>query len=394
MIGLSLDSTAQSAGSYIYGVVHTCGEESYEGFIRWEDEEMYWHDVFNASRVSTDKLFNSQHEEKNTKWLDFNWDFSSIWDNNYNTTAHTFACFFGDIQYLDIGYGQEVTLGLKNGQIIELNGGSNDIGAKLRIEDYELGSVKINWSKVTKIDFKKAPKNAKTPYSIPLYGIVKTKRKGTFEGYIKWDNDERQGDDILNGESQSGDKKIPFKNIKNITKSNSGCDVTMQSGRSIYLSNSNDVDSGNRGVIVYIEGIGNIEIKWSEFKTLNFVDAPNAGPDFSDFKEPQGIYCSIATVDDMIHKGYIVFDLDEMWEPEMLDGSDGDVKYQIPFGNVKRIEPKNEDYAMVYLNNGKSLLLGNSQDVSDANDGIMVLNKNNREPKVIEWRDIIYIEID
>jgi hypothetical protein len=48
---------------------------------------------------------------------------------------------------------------------------------------------------------------------------------------------------------------------------------------------------------------------------------------------------------------------------------------------------------MVELKNGEKLLLGDTQDVSDRNDGIMILTRESKKPIVIEWDNIIELRI-
>jgi len=38
---------------YIYGTIITESDEEYTGFIRWGNEEMYWHDIFNSVKVES-----------------------------------------------------------------------------------------------------------------------------------------------------------------------------------------------------------------------------------------------------------------------------------------------------------------------------------------------------
>ena len=395
MIFLSQSLFSQPAENqgFIFGKVFTKSGQEYTGYLRWGKEEMYWHDVFNSNKIEDKSLFQIETAQKENQGFDTDWSFGSIWRDHYKTTSHIFSCFFGDIAELEMGKSDKVYLKFKNGQILKLNGGSNDIGSTIVIEDYELGKVKLKWSKIDKIVFMDTPPEIDSPYDIPLYGTVMTKRKGFFEGYIKWDLDERHGDDVLDGDTDDGDKSIPFKNIASITKYKHGADVELKSGRTIFLDGSNDVNSGNRGIEIFNPEIGNIRVNWKEFKQVDFVDPYNAGPSYSWYKKPTGLFAEVETYDDQTYSGIIIYDIDEMWEPEMLDGEDDNIEYQIPFWNIKRIYPKNSKYSMVELKNGEKLLLGDTQDVSDYNDGIMILTKDSKKPIVIEWDNILELRI-
>lgn len=379
---------AQLSKGYIYGTITTQSGDTFEGFMRWGKEEMYWHDLFNAEKVQSDQYRVNKSKESTGLWSHFDWNLRSIWDNKYSDVSHQFACLFGDIKSLDISRKSRLELEMKNGTKIHLNDGSNDVGATIHLYDYELGKISFNWSKVKHVEFYAAPARATPPFGKPLYGEVETRRQGKFTGYIKWDLDERCGDDILDGDSKYGDQKIPFENIVSIEKDRGGSLVTFASGKEIYVDGSNDVDSGNRGIAVYDHNIGNIEIPWRQFRRVQFKDHNVSGPAYTDFPQPEGLMAEITTYDDDQYEGIMVFDIDEMWEIETLDGNDNDLIYQIPFRNIKRILPKNSSYSMVYLCSGDELLLGESQDVSARNDGILLFTKGKKEPKRFDWDEI------
>ena len=82
-----------------------------------------------------------------------------------------------------------------------------------------------------------------------------------------------------------------------------------------------------------------------------------------------------------------MYDIDEFMDIEFLDGDNDDLKYMIPFRNIKSIQPKNYDYSIVKLRDGRELILGERQDVSDKNDGILILEKG-RKKQYIRWEDV------
>jgi len=88
----------------------------------------------------------------------------------------------------------------------------------------------------------------------------------------------------------------------------------------------------------------------------------------------------------------LVFDLDESETWEMLNGSSFDIEYDIPFARIASIEPKGSDSAQVTLKNGAKIRLEDSHDVSDENDGVLVLG--GEKPKHILWTDIRIIDLD
>ena len=88
------------------------------------------------------------------------------------------------------------------------------------------------------------------------------------------------------------------------------------------------------------------------------------------------------------HEGQIIFDMDEFWDMEVLDGNDDYVEYQIPFRNIGKIIPKNRSYSLIVLRNGQEILLGDTQDVSSSNDGILILGNGSDKPINVDWDDI------
>ena len=382
---MTSEADAQNRGAFIYGKVTTYSGE-YQGQIRWGTEEAIWLDHFNAAKVS------STVEVDDVKSSD--WSVVSIWKDNKAPTKHQFSCEFGDIKEIS-GIGKSrFTLVYKNGTSIVLDGqGYNDVGTTLRVEDEELGLVKLKWEKIKKIEFFDAKHDFPLMLGEHLYGRVTTNRKGNFEGYVIWDHDERLGDEKLDGEINREDVAIPFKNITSIEAHEDGCEVEMKSGRSHYVTGSNDVNKNNRGVIVMNRDMGYIEIPWSYVEKVDFFET-NDTWSYNDFKKPEGIFGQVYTENDQSYSGRLVYDLDEYWELELIEGRDDKLEYQIPIRNIRRIEPKNDSYSEIQLKNGEVLLLGKLRDVAYPNAGVLVMYENGQKPKHIDWDDILEIVLD
>lgn len=379
---------SQNNSSYIYGTIFTTDDEAYTGYIRWGKEEMYWHDIFNS--VKTNKVRAALDKKKEHDWNDMDWSLSGIWKNTYQSSKHTFACLFGDIKSMDIKRGERVLLEFKNGSLMEVEGGSNDIGARLVMHDYELGKIKFDWDDLDRIEFSQAPESITPPYGSPLYGTVVTDRRRSFTGHIKWDLDERNGQDILDGESRLGDQKIPFEKIKIIEKRLGGdaVDLTFESGRTIKLDGSNDCDSGNRGIAVYVPNVGSIEVDWDDFTKVVFEKVVDKFISFDSFQKPKSLQADVLTFDGNLISGYIAYDKDEIWDLEFIDGDDDDLEYQVPLRNIKKIIPKNHSFSKIVLRNGEDLLLGDRQDVDNDNDGVLLFKNSDSDSIYIPWDEI------
>lgn len=385
---LATQSMAQSSSGFLYGKIYT-NTNTYEGQIRWGDEEAYWIDFFNAAKKSTSgyEKLKSNDSKENENWLAFDWDILSIWENK--ATLHQFGCQFGDIKSLEILNKSNVRLRFKNGMQIEVNGdGYNDIDTKIQVLDKDLGWTSLNWDKVRKVEFSSIPVGTSILATQPLYGTVETNRKEKFTGFIQWDHDERVGSDKLDGDSNDGKIAVAFSEITSIEKRGGGSDVTFKSGKQLYLTGSNDVDSDNRGIIVLQPGKGMIDIPWSSFRKVTFEKAPDSGPTYESFASPKPLVGKVLLFDANEVSGTMIFDLDETLDVETLEGKDNDIEYTIPFRNIKSIKPKNSEYSIVELKNGETLLLGEGRDVSEKNDGIIILIKGKKEPQHLRWRNI------
>ena len=385
VLAVATHGKAQSSSGFLYGKVYT-SSNTYEGQIRWGDEEAYWTDFFNAAKKSSNayKKLASEEKKDDDSW---DWDILSIWENK--STLHQFSCQFGDIKELEILNRSNVRLRFKNGMQIEVNGdGYNDIDTKVQVLDKDLGWTSLNWEKIRKVEFSSIPVGSSVLATGPLYGTVETYRKEKFTGYIQWDHDERVSTDKLDGESDDGKVVITFGDIASIEKRGGGSEVVYKTGKQVYLTGSNDVDSDNRGIIVLQPGKGMIDIPWSAFKKVTFEVPANSGPSYESFVSPKPLRGKVILFDGNELSGSMIFDLDETLDVETLEGKDNNIEYTIPFRNIKSIKPKNADYSIVELKNGETLLLGEGRDVSESNDGIIIMIKGKTEPKHVSWKNI------
>jgi hypothetical protein len=387
---------AQSPEGYIYGKVTTYDNE-YLGQIRWGKEEAFWNDYFNASKINQKRyqhLVEQGKESDEFNWDDLSWALSSIWEDKVGYTTHQFSCQFGDIkQITDIGK-STFTLVLKNDERLRLDGDyANDFGSTIIMYDEELGDVSLRWNRIKEIEFLPTPRSLEVSGGAPIYGTIETYRKGTYTGFIQWDHDERLGQDKLDGDEHSRDISIPFDEVKIIERQSNGSYVETFGGKGYNLTNSNDIDDDNRGIIVSVPEVGKIDIPWKYFRVAKLEKPPHSGPSYNSYDQPKPISGTVYTYENDQFSGQIVYDVDETWDIETLDANDDGVKYLIAFRNVKAIIPKNDDYSIVELRNGEKLLLGDSRDVNRSNDGMVVLT-DNKEATYIPWKKIAEIVLD
>ena len=382
----------------IYGTVETIDGEKYQGQIRWGKEEAFWTDLFNGNKEDNDNYRHLSRRDKDdlrerSRRRNGRWSWSSFsvrWgDRNDYETTHEFQCRFGDIQKIDIRRRSEVELTLRNGETLYIESGSNDFGGNVVVMDSELGKTSFKWSRIENITFAETPRNLDSKLGEPLYGKV-TFYGGEYTGFVQWDHDERLSTDKLDGDTRDGDLSIEFGKIRSISPDGSGSDVVLKSGRELYLRGSNDVNRENRGIIVTTD-FGRVDIPWREFKGVEFMDAPNSGKGYSTYANVGQLEGTVTTANGQTLTGRIVYDLDEEYGFEMLQGKDDDVEYILPMESIKKIIPRNYENSNIILRNGKEIMLGESRDVSEDNDGILVFTGNG-DPEYVRWEDVKEIE--
>jgi hypothetical protein len=402
---VSTASFSQNDEGFIYGEVTTVDDQKFKGQLRWGTEETFWTDIFNSRKVEnpysplckTAVWHNqSQGNEGDDEVKDYS--FMELWESGskrgyyFQANIHQFAIQMGDLKALEIVDRSKVKITFKDGSDILVVGGSNDIGAKILVQEEELGEIRIRWDRISRVDFMDTPKTLKSKIGEPLYGTVKTIR-GSLTGFVQWDHEECLSTDKLDGSNQNGKMSIDMGNIKVIERYARGVKLTLNSGKELVLANTNDVNSSNKGIVVKNDEFGKALIEWSEFESVNFVKAPNSGPAYSRFPKPKRLEGTVKTFEDKTFTGLIIYDIDEAYDYEILEGKDYNVEYNVPFRKIDRIVPKNYNYSMVYLKKGGEILLGDLQDVSDRNDGLLVLkSESDKEPIYIPWKKIKEID--
>lgn len=400
---LGTGAFSQVDQSFIYGQVSTIDGEKFKGQLRWGDEETYWVDEFNATKL--ENPYNRYAKRDKIKRLNNNsqngeWTFMGLWqDDNccdYHFQNHQFVCRFGDLKAIEPGGRGEVTLTFKDDRKMNVGGGSNDIGTRITIMDQELGEVKMPWDRINRIDFEQAPARLEKRIGDPVYGTLKTLR-GTFEGFIQWDHEECLSGDKIDGNNMNSRFSIEMGDIRKIERFGRGSRITLKSGRVVELFGTNDVDASNRGIVARTKNMGKVLVEWRDFESVEFSDDYDKRDilNYDEFPKPSMLKGEVTTLDDKKVKGILIYDVDETYDYEILEGNDYEVKYSIPFRMIKKITPKNYSYSNVTLKSGETLLLGGAQDVSDRNDGIMVFaSEKDEEPLIIPWKGIREINFE
>ena len=378
---------------YIYGRVTTTGGEVYEGPLRWGTEEAFWDDIFNATKTGNENL--RYLDRKDLKRIRAHksdaWSLLGIGDHDDADLTHLFAVRFGDMKRIEVrGDDDDLVVEFRNGEEIQLGGGSNDVGARITVVDARRGKRELKWNRIETIEFMNTPATLPGKLGEPLYGTVKSGQR-EFTGRIQWDNDETLTTDLLDGDTQDEDVSVEFGDIASIRKHRNGALVRLKAGDELFLTGSNDVNHGNRGVVVVVPGVGTVKIGWDDFDELTLVRAPTSGRSYADYAQGSDLSGEVVTEDGR-YSGRIIFDLDESRDFEMLHGTNGDTEFLIPFRDIARIRPQGRRGSDVELRMGLTIELEDSQDVTRKNDGVLVFT-GERKPRYVAWQDISAVRL-
>jgi hypothetical protein len=386
--------SVSSVEGFIYGTVETRFGKTHTGVLRWDDEEAFWDDVFHSYKA---ELPYAEYEGDSGEDRDATW-----WERLARTIGDEFgvhrqrrviAVRFGDLSQVRVTGADDAVLTLRDGSEIEVEGYANDVTATVTVIDDKPGRVEISWKKIETVTFAPTPPGV-DPGSFRLQGAVSTTR-GDFSGFIQWDSEEALSTDILDGDVDDERVRLEMGEIRSIEKRDRrSARVVLKDDTEMVMSGTNDVDDDIRGIFVEDARFGRVEVGWDEFERVVFDDPGGSGASYADFESPRRLSGTVTLKNGDWRKGDLVFDLDEEWSWEMLDGESGGIDYSVPFGLVKSIEPAGRAGCLVRLRNGLDLELENSHDVDEDNSGMVVIPADEGEPGHVAWDEIARIEFD
>jgi hypothetical protein len=395
LLGLLLAVSTAGAGGEIHGTIETRDGRTLTGPIRWDVNENFWGDRLDA--MKTERL-GARTEEDGFRFSLFGWEIVNA--SKDHGGGRSISIPFGHISSIEPLSGQEALVTLKNGEELEFRAGSTDIGSGMRglvIEDAKSGAQDISWRNMTRVAFSEGSGGGRDAER--LYGTVVT-ASGSLTGFIVWDRDESMLEDILNGEDQGNrDHEIPFRDIAAIERLERGSLVKLKNGESLQLHGTNDVAAGHRGILVAIKDVGTAEIDWRNVNKVNFAEPP-ASATYDRFDGGRRLHGKVNSSGDVSYSGLIVWDLDEAYSWETLDGSIDGIDYAVDFANIKSITPQGYASSEVLLRNGEILLLSGTNDVNGSNDGVQVIPDREEADSqttiqiILEWDELRSVELD
>ena len=383
----------------IYGRIYTDRGDVLEGPIRWDKNEASWDDMLDGYKER------SEHADKPTrhKYGDRSRNISlfgiAITSQDWGNTSEAGICF-GNIKELTPIDDDQVELLLKNGQRVVFSQGSTDFGSGIReivIETKDEGEMELDWGDIDHIEFLDGG-DVTSNFGRRLYGTVTTSRAGDFTGWICWDMDELFTNDVIDGSEHGRTRKIKFSQIAKIERlSSQASELTLRDGKVIRLEDSNDIDSGNRGIIVSDPGLGRVTVNWDEFESLELQEPPpTAYPSYADFDGGHRMQGTVTDENGEKSTGYVCWDDDEEYTWEILDGSYRGVDFDIPFEKIQKIEKDTRRTTAITLWDGREFRLRDSNDVNDENKGVFVTSgaegKKGGETTELTWDDFAKVD--
>ncbi len=397
---LMILAAAPNSEDRIYGKVTTDDGDVYEGFIRWDKNEASWVDVLDGTK----RLDRSEHRtdgrRRTRKMRIFGFEFEFDDDDDgwrRGGSTRTAGIRFGHLRSLENNGGNRALLTLRSGQEIELGKSSTDIGNGVRgiiVEDRGHGVIELEWRDIGRIDFMRVPRGVRSSRSGErLYGTLTTRSGLTFSGYICWDIDEVLGDDILDGEDERGrDHDIPFAEIASIARNSArSARVTLKSGDELILHGTNDVNSSNNDILVLDPHLGQVRVPWEQFDEVVFEDADYTY-DYDRFYTSGPLVGDVTTRGGRTYTGEIIWDNDESYTWEMIDGKMDGVDFDIELGLVRTIERVSSQAALVTLFDGREFELRGTNDVNAQNGGIYIVSKYDEDR--VDWDEFDQVRFE
>ncbi|GMR12930.1 MAG: hypothetical protein BMS9Abin29_1125 [Gemmatimonadota bacterium] len=308
---------------------------------------------------------------------------------SFGTSATQSGIRFGHLKSIAALDSRTALFTLKSGEEMVFSANATDLGSNLRalvVEQVDGDVIELAWGDLDVVEFEAAPEDASPPSS-RNYGTMTTHSGLEFTGYITWDVDEIYSSDILNGDDGRDDREIPFGSIERIDRDSSrGAMVTLDTGEEVLLSGTNDVDESNNGISVSDPGLGQVKVNWYDFASVRFHEAESQAG-YGQFDGGQAIFGTVKTKNGGDYTGEIVWDLDESYTWEMLNGEQDGVEFHVEFSKIASLRPISSWGTKVTLKDGRTYELRGSNDVDHSNRGILVRLENGDEVQV-EWDDL------
>ena len=247
-----------------------------------------------------------------------------------------------------------------------------------------------------------------------IYGKIHTVDGDTFEGLIRWDKNEGSWFDVLDGTkdrfedddkydrsrrrkysrgrtttrifgikietdsdwdfSGSAQSGVRFGHLEAMRiLDDDRVELVLKSGEHFEMYNgSTDIGSGIREILIEDNREGEIEFTWDDIDEIEFEETPdNLESNFG-----ERLYGTLTTRRGEEYTGFVCWDMDELFEKDILDGDENHRSRKIRFSQIASITRYSSSGAEVKLKDGDEMLLRNSNDIDDDNRGIVTSDRS------------------
>jgi hypothetical protein len=162
----------------------------------------------------------------------------------------------------------------------------------------------------------------------------------------------------------------------------------MKSGEEIeFYNGSTDIGTSIREIVIEDIDEGEIEFSWDDIELIEFTETDFSGS--SSFGER--LYGTLTTRRGDEFTGFVCWDIDELFENDILDGDQKRRSRKIRFGKLASIARYSSSGAEIVLKNGDEMILRGSNDVDDDNRGIIICDPAFGQVRV-EWDEFDILE--
>jgi len=378
----------------LWGRVTTVDGAAVEGFLRWDLGQGVTADLLTGLRAVTEEGLEVRRELAEADSADRRRSVEILgyrvtWKEDPERDAMIESGVrFGWIERLRPD-GNEAELDLGSGHTVRLRISGSGLGRGVRRVDIEQADGEkstVRWGRIREVVLLSPPRGVRSA-AARIHGTVTASGGQTFTGWITWDADEAFLDERLDADEGT----IPFSRLERIERASEGARVTLRSGERRLLTGSNDVDDDNRGIQISDPALGRATVNWEEFVALDLHPA-EVGPE--PFTGGGPIRGRVTTESGAVHAGRVLWDLDEGFDWQLLNGYAEGVEVDIEFSRITRIAKAPAGTgAVVTLRDGRTLRLEGSNDVDVSNRGLLVVDEAG-ERHVVDWAGFSALDLE
>lgn len=360
----------------LWGTVETREGALHRGYLRWDGEAAAWDDLLRGSRpVPRDRLRIWQEATGRDTTPPIRvvevMGYRISWNEEDPELAgpRGAAVRFAHLQEIRPGGAGEVLLTLRSGDTLTFRTRVAEPGFEgpaVVVEDPASGIVSLAWGEVGRVTLASAPAPERGPAE-RLHGTVEDRWGNRFTGYVAWGREGLLAGDTLQGETGP----LAFRQVATLEREWDAAEVTLAGGGSSGVAPPGTRSPRSHGIRISDPGLGAVTVPWEDFRRLRVHPPGESGP-AEPWVPARPLRGTVTTRSGETLEGDILWDADEGWSWETLDGSFRDVEMAVEFARIASIRRASSRSAEVTLRDGRSWELQDSNDVDDGNRGILV----------------------